>query len=251
MSTTTVCDLWRPIRKFLATGLVAGCGLLPSLALAAPREEMHRSAQGLNAPLSIEQPARAGASPGLGLLLWFHADGGGSGYADIVRRLGATLAAEGWIMVAAKTPSGSTWHGDPNRHVAYAKDLLLALHKRFSPNKTVLAGASGGAVFITGQLLPAGVGPAAGGAVLLCGGAPSLLKGPSGAVFMGTHLASKFALHFHVQESDYIKPQVVQGVEYYRQLGFKVSTEMPRGHGHCGFDLDAALLGGMRQLGVR
>ena len=188
-----------------------------------------------------------------GLLIWFHADGAASTYADAARMYGPDLAKLNLATLAIRAPQGRNWHDVPDTNSRIAHDIITRVipqKLRLNKQRIVLAGASGGAVFITGMLLPKFAHYYAGGAVLLCGGAPSLLKFGVGSTryFNQSNVAAKkLRLYFKVQKGDYIYTQSRDAATYYQNLGFEVNFEDPSGGSHCGFDLAESLLVGVRR----
>jgi hypothetical protein len=209
----------------------------------------------LTAAYALYLPPEAQKAAGsFGLVAWFHADGGGAGYADTVRRFGPELARVKLATLAVRAPAGPNWHDAPDVNGPFADELIgsMILPKHgLDRRRVVFAGASGGAVFVSGMFLPRHGAAYRGGAVLLCGGAPSLSKvGRSDTRYFDkpAGFTRAFKLYFKVQKGDYIHQQSKAGAQYYESLGFDVRFEEPSGGGHCGFDMLPALLDGVRAV---
>lgn len=193
-----------------------------------------------------------------GLLVFFHGSGNTSGYAGVFPDLEKVAYEYNLVPLALQAPdSAITWadgaNGPSNQHVAYAKSFLereiFLKHPEVKRDRLILVGFSAGSTFLSGDFLPRVMGSYQGGAVLLCGGGGPLVN--DAAIFraLSDAEAKAFPLYFLIQTKDFLYPQTMQGIGYWRSRKARVTAETPEGGGHCAFDMPRELRKGLKALG--
>ena len=207
-------------------------------------ENVFHDTSGMTGKYRIDRPA-PGAK--LGVLVYFHGSGSTASYAANFSDLSKIAASFDLAPVALQAPDGAiTWaeKGPKSGRIPYAHALLKTEVFGKSPNldinKTVFVGVSAGATFVAGDFLPSYLKDYGGGAVLLCGGAVPIYPAKSSA---GTR---DFKMFVAIHPTDFLFGQTIAGVDFWRNRGLLVKTIKPLAGGHCGFDLNAAMLEGIR-----
>ncbi|WP_141734969.1 hypothetical protein [Oligoflexus tunisiensis] len=192
-----------------------------------------------------------------GLLLFFHGSGNTQAYASSFETLQKVARTYDLVPVALQAPNQAvTWpegrHAPNNRHVDYVKSFLereiQAKHPEIKRDRLILAGYSAGSTFLSGDLLPAVISAWQGGAVMLCGGGGPVIFPPDVFKKLSPEAARKFPLYFIIQQKDFLYPQTMQGISYWKSRQALVQAETPAGGGHCAFDMQAELIKGIRKI---
>ncbi|HYX35677.1 MAG TPA: hypothetical protein VE954_21485 [Oligoflexus sp.] len=193
-----------------------------------------------------------------GLLLFFHGSGNTQGYAGSFETLEAAGREFNLIPVALQAPNQAiTWPEGPNapnnRHVEYVESFLnreiYAKHSAVDRRRLILVGFSAGSTFLSGDFLTAGIRQYQGGAVMLCGGGGPVRMPPDVFTKLSSVEANHFPLYFLIQKKDFLYPQTMQGIAYWKNRQAKVQAETPEGGGHCAFDFATELRRGIRKIG--
>jgi predicted peptidase len=199
----------------------------------------------------------AAFAQGEGLLLFFHGSGNTAAYASSFESLQKVARTFRLVPVALQAPNQAvTWPEGPNapdnRHVDYVKSFLEreihAKHPDIKRDRLILAGYSAGATFLSGDLLPAMIGSWQGGAVMLCGGGGPVKFPPDVFKKLSPETARKFPLYFMIQQKDFLYPQTMQGISYWKSREALVQAETPAGGGHCAFNWETELTQGIRKI---
>lgn len=181
-----------------------------------------------------------------GLLLFFHGDGawepdpsrsaalgGPSGIIEQARRRNLVTA-----LLRTPDTGTNTWYRNGPANAAWTADLLTDLQRRYEIENTRiwLVGYSGGAHFVTRQLIPARpelIG--GGGAVLFSGGGPPANQDTR----LNPQLRNGFRMFFYVGADDTNTAGRLNSVttaeageRWYASAGIKVGHEFPAGVGH-------------------
>ncbi|WP_144008676.1 alpha/beta hydrolase [Enemella evansiae] len=198
-----------------------------------------------------------------GLLLFFHGDGawepdparsaalgGAGGIIEQARRRNLVTA-----LLRTPDTGTNTWYRNGAANAAWTAELLTDLQHRYDTesNRIWLVGYSGGAHFLTRQLIPARselIG--GGGAVLFSGGGP-----PSDQTAeLNPQLRNDFRMFFYVGADDTNTAGRLNSVttaeageRWYAAAGIRVHHEFPPGVGHDLGDRMGPVLG--RQLDLR
>ena len=207
------------------------------------------------------RPARFTASTGLasdylvfaknaghdaGLLLFFHGDGawepdpsrsaalgGPDGIIEQARRRNLVTA-----LLRTPDTNTNTWYRNGPANAAWTAELLTDLQRRYQtdPTRLWLVAYSGGAHFVTRQLIPARselIG--GGGAVLFSGGGPPANQDTR----LNPQLRNGFRMFFYVGADDTNTAGRLNSVttaeageRWYASAGIKVGHEFPAGVGH-------------------
>ncbi len=206
-------------------------------------ETVFKDAYGRTGKYRIDRP---GSGSRRGVLVYFHGSGATANYAANFAEL-ATIAHRFELTpVALQAPDGAiTWaeKGPSSGRISYAQALLKREVFGKSPsldiNKTIFVGVSAGATFVAGDFLPSHIKDYGGGAVLLCGGASPIYP-----IKIAT-TKKDFKMYVAIHPTDFLFGQTMMGVDFWRKRGLTVKTIQSAGGGHCGFDLNAAMLEGI------
>lgn len=222
------------------------------------------SASGLSGSYRLIPPDGPLGPGSVGLLLFFHADGGAGAFheqADALVRRGEKSR----LAVAALTvpteggglptdPADRCWWAPrAQRNAEYVGawiDEVAAaeLGDAIDFDRVYFAGVSGGADFAAELNLHLGF-RFGGGAVALCGGdmpradggscvgdlEPPLVEPLPGPADVPPGAADGFVYSFDLTADDVLLPLAQQARSYYEGLGFRVLFATPAGSGHCNF----------------
>lgn len=192
-----------------------------------------------------------------GLLVFFHGSGNTQGYAGVFETLAAAGREFNLSPVALQAPNNAvTWpegpHAPNNRHVEYVKSFLereiYAKHPEIKADRLILAGFSAGSTFLSGDFLPVGLRNYTGGAVMLCGGGGPVRFPPDVFRKLTPEEALRFPLYFMIQKKDFLYPQTLQGIDYWKSRQTLLHAETPEGGAHCAFDFASELMKGIRKI---
>lgn len=214
-----------------------------SSAVIASEERTFRDQRGKYGKYTIDRPS---SDAKRGALVYFHGSGATKSYAANFSELMQVAQKFDLTPVALQAPDGAiTWaeKGPPSGRVPYVQALLKTEVFGKSPNldinKTIFVGVSAGATFVAGDFLPSYFKDYGGGAVLLCGGASPIYP-----MKIATSIKD-FKMYVAIHPTDFLFGQTIMGVDFWRNRGITVKTIQPAGGGHCGFDLNAAMLEGI------
>ena len=182
------------------------------------------------------------------LAVFFHGDGGGALSLKFDRSL--QLVAERDLLIVGMTADAfKESSNDRGPITSWAKkncangvrEILEAFTDNYDlpRDKVLFSGVSGGAWYLTDELIPVLGDEFQGAFHIGCGG-----NRPSDRNFEWDPAAlpavrSKFKLHFDYGTGDFLTESIQQSIEYYRSKGFSVTTPNPLGDElHCGTDIN-------------
>lgn len=173
------------------------------------------------------------------LVVFFHGDGGAKKFESSAKTFSRIAKEKKFDFLAVQAPGGKNWHDNGWEHGQWVSDLLRNVRKPKKQHSYVIfAGISGGAVFIQGQFLPLFGAEFRGGALLLCGGAPSLISAGADITMAnyGEDPKKTLSIYLAINRGDYIFKQASAGIKAYKAFGMKVHEDILNGKGHCQFD---------------
>ena len=194
-----------------------------------------------------------------GAFIYFHGDGGGSGYSNAPNRFKSLQKKYGFHIIGVRAPVSHSWQGPINMNnpsdpypnaQAFDKFLFHYISKyNVDPNKIYFAGVSGGAMFISGHYVPTYGRGIKGGMLLLCGGATSAEYSNGKAAFRtSANFSRNFKVYQHITKDDHLFQYAKAAKHDYSALGHPYKTIWPPKGGHCGFSINGAVNDGLKWM---
>ncbi|MFO0593461.1 MAG: hypothetical protein U0441_38320 [Polyangiaceae bacterium] len=196
--------------------------------------------------MKIVEPAAGGTGP-LHLAVYLHGDGAGPYSSDFdLRKLAPWTTAHHVLLVSALAPNACAWWLSPSyttcdgstpvpdsaidtggENADALKAAIDALRGGFdiADNPVLFGGSSGGSIFLTASFLPLYGDKYPGAWALSCGGdAP--FAGSLAWDGMNAALVSANSLFFTYGDKDFVVPDVLQSIEFYKGLSFSTDVKV-------------------------